>query len=309
MLPPDRKSTDPFVIFAANGNQPVSFVSFTTADNGGARQLKDAGDCPTVLKVFKIDRGQDLEIGAPIPSDKYPKSYWDERKKWLEAIKGEGSSGKCKLAIREIWTCEPVGSNLYASVKITGADDKEMYTTPQSAHSPGQPINNAHPLSLQKNGMKNALVITGEHSNDYIQFAYGSTSWTSGTTNGDAHCTLKGENWKKDGPPGCPSAPAIVRFTEALRYNAKYANELTYNRHENLIANFCVNQLFPGSHFVRIALIGLILRKRAAQFLTCPEGLRRAELPGLVAVGVLAALGVLHLQDAFRTLPACRCCF
>jgi hypothetical protein len=86
MLPPKRESTDPFVIFAADGDNPVSFVNFTTADNGGARQLKDDGECPTVLKN---DNGEDLEIGAPILSDQSPKSYWDERNKWLEAIKDE----------------------------------------------------------------------------------------------------------------------------------------------------------------------------------------------------------------------------
>lgn len=137
-------------------------------------------------------------------------SIWDDRQKWLDAIKKEESSGMCKLAIREIWTCENVGSNLYAEVKITDADGKEIYTTPQSTHGPGQPINNAHPLSLQENGMKHALVITGEHTNDYIQFSYGLTSWTSGTTDGDAQCTLKGEDWSENGPPGCPAAPAIV---------------------------------------------------------------------------------------------------
>ena len=54
------------------------FAYFTTAGNEGVRQLKDDGDCPTVLKD---DNGEDLEIGAPIPSDQYPKSYWDERNK------------------------------------------------------------------------------------------------------------------------------------------------------------------------------------------------------------------------------------
>ncbi|EON66292.1 hypothetical protein W97_05685 [Coniosporium apollinis CBS 100218] len=208
MLPPKRESTDPFVIFAADGDKPVSFVNFTTADNGGARQLEDGGDCPTVLEN---DSGEDLEIGAPIPSDLYPKSYWDERNKWLEAIKGEDSSKTCKLAIREIWTCEPVESNLYASVKITDAYGDEIYASPQSTRTPGQPINDANPLSLQKNGMKNALVITGEHTNDYIQFAYGSTFWTSGTKDGIVHCTLRGDDWNKSGPPGCPAAPAISR--------------------------------------------------------------------------------------------------
>ncbi|KAH0556757.1 hypothetical protein GP486_005454 [Trichoglossum hirsutum] len=255
MLPPSRQSTDPFIIFAADGNNPVSFVNFTTASNGGARQLKDDGDCPTVLSN---DSGEDLEIGAPIPTDNYPKSYWDERQKWLEDIKGGGSSGTCKLAIEEIWTCEPTGSNLYASVKITGADGKEIYTTPQSTHSPGQPINNAQPLSLQENGMTNTLTIIGEHTNDYIQFAYGTTSWTSNTKDGNAHCALNGNDWNKNGPSGCPAAAAIVSVLELPRRSTSYANELGYNRHDSLIANILASFLFLDQPIQKMELALLV---------------------------------------------------
>lgn len=255
MLPVKRQSTDPFVIFTADRDQPVSFVNFTTADNGGARQLKDDGACPTVLKN---DQGEDLEIGAPIPPDQYPKSYWDERNKWLETIKGDGASGTCKLAITEIWTCDPAGSNLYARASITGADGKAIYTTPQSTQSPGQPINDGNPLSLQENGMKNPLKITGEHTKDYIQFTYGSTSWTSGTKDGNAHCTLKGSDWSKNGPSGCPNAAAIVSVLYLLQRRTSYANEFDYNRHESSIAStlaklsppFSFGPLIYKTHFV-----------------------------------------------------------
>ncbi|KAI9764588.1 MAG: hypothetical protein M1840_008317 [Geoglossum simile] len=152
---------------------------------------------------------------GPLPNTDNPNPA-----EWREVKDGDGwdSSEMCKLAVKEIWTCEPVESNLYASVKITGADGKEIYTTPQSTHSPGQPINSAKPLSLQENGMKNALVITGQHTNDYIQFAYGSTSWTTMTkeaaTDGKGSCKLKGNDWNKGGPSGCPAGPAIVGVLE-----------------------------------------------------------------------------------------------
>jgi hypothetical protein len=157
---------------------------------------------------------------------------------WEEVTDELDSPGTCNLAITEIWTCEPVDSNLYASVNITGAEGNVIYTTPQSSESPGQPINSGNSLSLQESGLQNTLVITGEHTNDYIQFTYGSTSWTSGTNNGNANCTLNGNDWNKSGPPGCPEAPAIVSVFGFLRRSTNYANELGYNRHESLIANF-----------------------------------------------------------------------
>ncbi|KAN0067299.1 hypothetical protein V8E54_014562 [Elaphomyces granulatus] len=206
MLPPDRQSTDPFIIYSSNGDNPVDFVNFTTADNGGARNLEDSGNCPTVLSTGS---DEDLEVGAPNPTDAYPSSYWDQRTKWLQSL-DTASSGTCKLTIEEIWTCEAVDSNLYASVKITDASGNNVYSTPTSADSPGQPINANHPLSIQANGLANNLIITGEHSNDYIQFTYGSTSWLSGTTSGQAHCSLDGKDWNTKGPQGCP-APAITR--------------------------------------------------------------------------------------------------
>ena len=205
-LPPDRQSTDPFIVYTADGDNPVDFDNFTTADDGGARNLEDSGSCPTVLSTGS---GEDLQIGAPNPTDAYPSSYWDQRTKWLQSLDTD-SSGTCKLTVEEIWTCEATDSNLYASVQITDATGNNIYSTPASADSPGQPIDAGHSLSIQANGLANSLVVTGEHTNDYIQFAYGSTSWQSGTTGGQAHCSLSGNNWNAKGPQGCPKAQAIV---------------------------------------------------------------------------------------------------
>ncbi|KAK5010505.1 hypothetical protein LTR28_009489 [Elasticomyces elasticus] len=199
-----------FIIYAAHGNDPVSFDNFTTTDNGGTSVLSDGGDCSTIVQNGS---GEDLEIGAPIPSDLYPQSYWDERQSWLKTIRSEYPPGTCKLAITEIQTCEPANSNLYALVTITNAGGKDVYVSPRSTHSPGQPINDAHPLSLEADGLTNPLVITGEHTNNYIQFAYGSTSWTSGTTGGTAHCSLKGDDWSSTGLSGCPTAAITRDFT------------------------------------------------------------------------------------------------
>ncbi|OXV12076.1 hypothetical protein Egran_00162 [Elaphomyces granulatus] len=84
-VPPNHQSTDPFIGYTSNGNNPVDFVNFTTADNGGARNLEDSGNCPTVLSTGS---GEDLDIGAPNPTDAYPSSYWDQRTKWLQSLDG-----------------------------------------------------------------------------------------------------------------------------------------------------------------------------------------------------------------------------
>jgi hypothetical protein len=115
------------------------------------------------------------------------------------------ASGTRKLAITEIWTCEPVEKNLYARINLTGADGKAIYTTQRSVHSPGVPINDAFPLKLKEDEMSETLTVIGERTNDYIQFYYGWTSWTSGTNDGKASWKLNGDDWNKNGPQGCPA--------------------------------------------------------------------------------------------------------
>jgi hypothetical protein len=134
-------------------------------------------------------------------------------------------SGTCKLAIEEIWTCEPVEQNLYAEIKLTGADGKVIYTTPQPVHSPGVPISEA--FILKEDGMSEELTVIVEHTNDCIQFNYGSTSWTSGTEDGKASCKLDGDDWNKKGPQGCP-APAVVSFID-VPFPRQYCNTMLMN--------------------------------------------------------------------------------
>ena len=213
MIPRTYSSSDPIVVFSSEGEAPVSFENFTATDDGGARLLRDSGACASVSTDGK---NEDLQIGAPIADDKYPQAYLDERKTWLQSIKdSENDLGTCDLTITEVWTCEPVESNLYAEVDLVHADGRPIYRSKRSTRSPGQPINAGKSLSIQEDDMKEALVITGEHSNDYIQFTYGETSWTSGTTNGDAKCTLKGSDWSKDGPAACPDGEAAVSVCNA----------------------------------------------------------------------------------------------
>ncbi|UNI17167.1 hypothetical protein JDV02_003543 [Purpureocillium takamizusanense] len=198
------------------GSRPgkSSLVAFQADNNSDAKVAVDTSDIDDDLdgqaSVDATHMTDDVfEIGKPISADEYPESYAG----WLDILKGK-RDGICKVEVEEIWTCEDVASNLYASVKIIDASGKPVYTSPGSAHSPGQPINDSHPLKLKESGMDNTLTMIGEHTNDYIQFSYGSTSWTSTDTNGDASCKLVGNNWDKDGPKGCPNAMAVTRTFE-----------------------------------------------------------------------------------------------
>ena len=211
MIPLDRDKDTYSVLFVSDNNNPVTLVNFTVRDNG-TRIMSNSGDCRTVL-----DQSSDSKIvgiGAPNAADQYPQSYWDNRNKWLQEIKDYAESGnlkQCKLSIVEVWTCEDASKNLYAQLSITGADGKSIYTTPQSTSSPGQRINAGQSLSIQETGMSNPLMVTGEHTNDYIQFSYGTASWVSGTTDGDNNCTLKGSDWSKEGPK-CPGMAQARQF-------------------------------------------------------------------------------------------------
>lgn len=128
--------------------------------------------------------------------------------------------GTCKIKMDEIWTCGDAASNLYARLTITDANGKEVYTTKQSTSTPGVPINDNSPLGLQEPGMKSKLVVVGEHSNDYVQFTYGSdasfiaTAEDAGKANVNGQCSLKGDNWNTEGPQGCPNAMAETRSFE-----------------------------------------------------------------------------------------------
>ncbi|PWI64133.1 hypothetical protein PCL_12117 [Purpureocillium lilacinum] len=200
------------------GSRPgkSSLVAFHADKSSDAKITVDTSDIDDDLEeqgsIDSTHTTDDVfEIGEPIGADEYPESYREAYARWLDILRGK-NKGICKVEVKEIWTCEDFASNLYASIKITDASGKTVYTTPGSTHSPGQPINDGHPLKLKKSGMDSTLTMVGQHTNDYIQFSYGSTSWTSTDTDGDASCKLVGNNWDKDGPKGCPNAMAVVSF-------------------------------------------------------------------------------------------------
>ncbi|PWI71638.1 hypothetical protein PCL_11732 [Purpureocillium lilacinum] len=208
---PRPRSADPFVIYQDNGDKPATLIDFSPETVGNTSQISGSGDCPTAN--VQANDPNSFQMGKAIPSDSYPEAYWKEREGWIKSLGDGDNAGKCKMTIKEIWTCENPDSNLYASMSISNPNGVNLYTTPGSAHSPGQPINDKAPLKITVPGMQETLTIVGEHTNDYIQFYYGSKAWRSGDTTGDAKCNLKGDDWGK-GPTGCPNAMAASRTFE-----------------------------------------------------------------------------------------------
>ncbi|GAW14582.1 hypothetical protein ANO14919_039850 [Xylariales sp. No.14919] len=195
----------------------TSFVGFQAGNDSDVRVDVDTSDVDALEGEIDVDpthtTDEIFEIGEPIAFDEYPESYKAAYAGWMDLLQGK-TDGTCKVQVEEIWTCEDSASNLYASVEVRDASGNVIYTTPGSASSPGQPINDAHPLEISASGMDQTLTLIGEHTNDYIQFYYGSASWTSSDTEGDASCKLVGNDWDKNGPQGCPNGMAATRTFE-----------------------------------------------------------------------------------------------
>lgn len=97
-----------------------------------------------------------------------------------------------------------------------------IYETPQNYLANfglGEPINSGDGATFQ-GPLPNAIQITGEHENDYVQFAYGSLSWTSRTTSGPwsnpAGCSDGG--WDPNDGPVCVYDVAGDPYPVGSRY-------------------------------------------------------------------------------------------
>ncbi|KAB8296273.1 hypothetical protein EYC80_009047 [Monilinia laxa] len=113
------------------------------------------------------------------------------------------ATGTCCFHLIEAKDCKPVTNNLYANMTLVDNDKKVIYKTPESYFDNngwGIPINDGNDTTIQ-GPLPNTIAITGEHENDYIQFIYGTLSWTSKKANGGAQCTTGGWDLRKD--PGC----------------------------------------------------------------------------------------------------------
>ena len=110
-------------------------------------------------------------------------------------------SGTCCFHVDEWQDCNNDSKNLYANITMYDNAKNMIYETPQNYFANGglgEPINSGNGATFQ-GPLPQAIAITGEHKNDYVQFTYGSVSWTSRTTSGPATCKNGGWN-PRDGP-------------------------------------------------------------------------------------------------------------
>ncbi|KAF7938003.1 uncharacterized protein EAE97_007799 [Botrytis byssoidea] len=112
-------------------------------------------------------------------------------------------AGTCCFHLIERENCNPITNNLYANITLRDNNGKVIYQTPASYFLNkrlGDPINVGNGTNVQ-GPLPIPLSITGEHENDYVQFTYGTLSWTSKKANGKAKFTNDG--WDPRGGPGC----------------------------------------------------------------------------------------------------------
>jgi hypothetical protein len=110
-------------------------------------------------------------------------------------------SGTCCFHVDEWQDCNDDSKNLYANITLYDNSKKVIYQTPENYLANGglgEPINVGNQATFQ-GPLSKPVQITGEHEHDYIQFTYGSLSWTSRTTSGSATCQNGGWN-PRDGP-------------------------------------------------------------------------------------------------------------
>ena len=110
-------------------------------------------------------------------------------------------TGTCCFHLDEWQDCNDDSKNLYANITLYDNTKKVIYQTPENYFAKGglgEPINVGNKATFQ-GPLSQPVQVTGEHEKDYIQFTYGSLSWTSRTTSGPANCHNGGWN-PCDGP-------------------------------------------------------------------------------------------------------------
>jgi len=107
---------------------------------------------------------------------------------------------------------------LYGNITLYDNSKTVIYTTPSNYFTNaglGEPINvdNGSTFGHDPGPLPYPVQITGEHENDYIQFTYGSLSWTSKDKTGAANCSNGG--WNPRNGPVCPNGGTGLEDTPA----------------------------------------------------------------------------------------------
>ncbi|CAD6593247.1 MAG: hypothetical protein ASARMPRED_007178 [Alectoria sarmentosa] len=137
------------------------------------------------------------------------------------------ATGTCSFHLTETQDCDTnYDNNLYANVVMKDNNKAIIGSTVNDADHPiGYSMNDGNPYAFIS-VLPNALIITGEHENDYVQFSYGSLSWQSKTPNGSGSCTVGG--WDPRDGPVCRSRAGqqfavCFIFSSLLRLDTDYS--------------------------------------------------------------------------------------
>lgn len=172
------------------------------------------------------EAGSAINIDGFAPASAYPDDYNRQVSSWVAALHTSVASakptstipapssstttpspppyatGQCSFHLTETQDCVTNSRNLFAIIKLKdGAGNDIGDTSVDPAKNPlGEGINDGSSYSFTSK-LPNAIVVTGEHRHDYIQFTYGGLSWKSETPNGGAHCDVGG--WDPRSGPIC----------------------------------------------------------------------------------------------------------
>ncbi|KAK8098814.1 uncharacterized protein PG998_012055 [Apiospora kogelbergensis] len=80
---PRTRATDPVIVFSDQGEKPASFLNFSPSTMANATSASVGSGCAAASTVEPQDG---FEVGKKIPSTNYPKSYLEDRKKWIKSI-------------------------------------------------------------------------------------------------------------------------------------------------------------------------------------------------------------------------------
>ncbi|CAF9941749.1 hypothetical protein IMSHALPRED_002875 [Imshaugia aleurites] len=111
------------------------------------------------------------------------------------------TTSTCKIHVDEYEACGSESSGLFANVSMANSNGDVLDETVLNVTFPlGMPINVGDTYTFLPQ-LSPAIMITGEHEGDYIQFTQGDMSWTNRTTTGVAKCTNGG--WDPANGPVC----------------------------------------------------------------------------------------------------------
>ena len=114
------------------------------------------------------------------------------------------ATGTCSFHLTETQNCDSdYGNNLYGVVTMYDNNKNVIgQTAKDDDHPIGYAMDDGNSYSFTSK-LKDPLVITGEHENDYVQFTIGALSWQSKSPNGGGSCTVGG--WDPRDGPVCDS--------------------------------------------------------------------------------------------------------